>query len=902
MAETPLVPWHGRTPSEVAEGLETSLESGLDSDQAAERLETHGHNEVVVASSSNWLALLASQFSGPLTAVLFAAIVVSLVVGEQIDALVIAAILALNGLLGFAQEWRAEKTIAELDQLMSPTATVTRSSRSLVVEARDLVPGDLVELAAGDLVPADLRLTEAAQASVDESALTGESVPVGKRIEAVEDQAVLAERSSVAYMGTALVSGNARGLVVGTGLETELGSIATLSEQADSTPTPLSLELGGLSRMLGIASVVIAAATAAVGILSGRSAGDMLLTSISLAVAVVPEGLPAVVTLTLALGIRSMAKRHALLRHLEAAETLGAASVVCSDKTGTITQNRMTAREIWIGGLVIDAGDAEDVENRGAADGALQSLATALLWCTHAKIEEDGVSAIGDPTETALLSTAIRIAGSHDKDREARLVDEIAFDSERRLMSVIVERAGRTSVFTKGGTEAVLARSTSVLFPSGPELLTTERVSEVEQVVEEMAGRGLRTIGVATRSLADGSDPESDLTLLGVVGLHDPPRPESRASIAAAKAAGVDVLMMTGDAPATAVAIATEVGLDAPGAVTGDMVDKFSDDELDEILDAKFVLARVTPAHKMRVVRHLQRHGAVVAMTGDGVNDAPALEQASIGIAMGERGTDVARGSADLILADDNFSTIIHAIEEGRRQHANIQKFVRYLLSSNLGEVVAISGSVLLGWPLILLPAQILWMNLLTDGVTAVALGAEPAEPDGMKHPPRSVGAPIVDREGVFWIAGLGTLIGLVSLVVFRTQLGLGEGADLLHAQTMAFTAMVMLEKFNVLNFRTRRAPIWSVGLRSNPWLVTAWLGAVAAQVFAVQVPFMNRALSTTPLSLGEWAALVLIASPILLVGELAKAVLRARERRRCGGSSSERSFDLVPSPSAPTR
>ncbi len=845
-------PWFALTTTEVADRLDTSTSQGLTSPEAARRLDEFGPNEVTTDTERSWVPVLVAQFTGPLTLILLVAAVISAGLGEVIDAVAISAILVVNAALGFAQEWRAGQAIDALTSMMVVRARVIRDGQTMSIDSVELVPGDLAEISAGDRVPAEIRVIEATGLMIDESALTGEPLGVRKSASPVDAHAMLSERTSLLHAGTDAKVGHGRGIVVATGASTEFGAVVDLAASADVGEIPLQQSLAALGRLLGVVAIAIAALTVVAGIVAGRPAGEMLITGISLAVAIVPEGLPAVVTVTLALGIQSMARRNALLRHLEAAETLGAASVICTDKTGTLTENRMAVRRVWTAEWVAPI-DRNALDTDGAA---LRQLLRSAQICNHATTghANDGSDGLGDPTEVALLVLARDLKAEVPVDV---VLDEIPFDSDSKIMTVISRSDGRAAeAHVKGAPEVVLARSSHILRAEGVSPIDEDTRRSIDNALAEMTAAGLRTLALAQRPLADGdlADGAAEgLTLLGVVGLHDPPRAEVAEAVATARNAGITIVVMTGDAPGTGLSIAKEVGLPATGTLIGPDLDAASDEDLVQWLDGSKVLARVTPAHKMRVVRALQAEGAVVAMTGDGVNDAPALEQASIGIAMGRRGTDVARQASDVVLADDNFASIVAAIDEGRRQYANIRKFVRYLLSSNLGEVIAITGSVLLGWPLILLPAQILWMNLLTDGVTALALGVERSEPDAMTRAPRDPSEPIVDRLGMAWIAGMGLIIGVVALIVFRVSLGDGTGDDLVRAQTLAFTVMVLMEKMNVFNFRSERQPLWSLGLFSNRWLVMAWSGAIVAQVAAVHLPGLSDALGTTGLTLGDW-------------------------------------------------
>lgn len=869
-------PWHRLDAATVEEKLSTSVEQGLSLLEVAERQARHGRNEVVTEGSRSIWPLLLAQFTGPLIGILLVAAGISIVIGERLEAVAIIAIVVVNGVFGLAQEWRADRAIGELQAMFVQRARVRRDGVSVMVDAVELVPGDVVELAAGDRVPADARVVIATGLQADESTLTGESVPIWKSADSVAAATPVAERTSIVYLGTGVTAGRGICVVVSTGGDTELGDVVELTSRAERHEIPLQRSLSRLSRRLGLVAVVIAAATIAVGVLAGRPADEMFLTGVSLAVAVVPEGLPAVVTVTLAVGVGTMSRRRALLRHLEAAETLGAASVICTDKTGTLTENRMTVREVWTAD-----GHSGVQEVESLLPGPLLSLLETAQICTSAALgqHESSVQAVGDPTEIALLVLAQDLGAPLPTARSER---EVPFDPVSKMMTVVSRSDGsdRLVAHVKGAPEVVLDRCDNLLTSAGPVELTASVRAEVERAMAAMAADGLRMLALA-RSDMSGTDPHSELEmgleLLGVVGMHDPPRPEVPAAVAMARAAGIDVVVMTGDSPDTALTIARQVGLPVREALTGTDLDQLDDSAVLERLDGSYVLARVTPAHKMRMVRLLQGDGAVVAMTGDGVNDAPALEQASVGIAMGERGTDVARASADVVLVDDNFASIVAAIEEGRRQYANIAKFISYLLSANLGEVIAISGTVALGWPLILLPAQILWMNLVTDGVTALALGLEAAEPDVMARPPRPAGEHIITRVRLWWIGSIGVLTGVTTIIVFKVALGNGDDAAVAHAQTMAFTAMVLIETVNVLNFRSERESLRAVGLLANRWLIVALGAAVVAQIAAVYLPGLRGGLGTVGLSGVDWLVLVVVALPIVGIAEVVKAMIRIR-------------------------
>ncbi len=878
--------WHALEVAAAAARLRTDPVQGLTTDDASRRWQQQGPNTIRATGKTPWPQVLLRQFTDVLILILLAAATVSLLVGEIGDAVTIMTIVLLNGILGFFQEWKAENAIAALQRLLEPRCRVVRDGREQVLDSKFLVPGDLVRLETGDQVPADLRLVEALNAKIDESALTGESNSVSKSVEAVGSETPLAERTSMAWMGTAVTNGRLHGLVTSTGMNTEFGRIASLTQAVGQEPTPLQTRLAQLGRQLGIFSVVIAIVVALAGGLTGKPFLEMFMTGIALAVAVVPEGLPAVVTITLALGVRAMVRRRALLRRLQAAETLGAATVICTDKTGTLTRNQMTVKYVWLpaGGLeVTGSGYAPDghfekngkkIDPRRRAD--LLALLETGQRCNHARIfpDESGWQETGEPTEAALIVAARKAGLSTGASPPA--VSEFSFNSRRKRMTVVELLPTGRVAHVKGAPEVILARCRRVRDGNTVRDLTAADRQAATAAYQDLAARGLRTLALARRTLPGNlelreDEVENHLVLLGMVGIIDPPHPEVPAAIRVAAEAGIRTIMITGDAPATALAIAREIGLPASRAVTGRELQALDDAALKKVLAEKILFARTTPEDKMRIVSVLQEMGEVVGMTGDGVNDAPALKKADIGIAMGLHGTDVARGAADMILTDDNFASIIAAVEEGRRQYANIQKFVRYLLSSNMGEVTAIFVNILLDGPLILLPVQILWMNLVTDGLTAVALGLEPAEKGIMKQPPRSRREPILDRGGLLLVLLLGGYIGLATLWLFHHYLQGGSPEEAMRAQTVAFTGIIILEKMNVFNFRALHAPLKVIGFFSNPWVLLAWLFTIALQIGAVYSPFLQPALHTVPLGWYDWMVIFALAAPVFLLPESRK-------------------------------
>jgi Ca2+-transporting ATPase len=869
----------------IAQQLSTDSKKGLNHKEAAERLQRDGPNRLQGVPKTPWYVVVARQFSDILICILLVAAAISMLVGEMGDAITILVIVALNGLLGFVQEWKAENAIEALQQMLEPRCSVVRNGREQVIDSKNLTSGDIVVLKIGDRVPADIRLTQALNVKVDESSLTGESDSVNKSADALTRSAPLAEQSSMVWMGTALTNGRARGIVVAIGMNTEFGRIAQLTQSVDQETTPLQQQLGQLGKQLGILSVAVSVGVAVVGWLMNKPFMEMFLTGIALAVAVVPEGLPAVVTITLALGVRAMVRHKALLRRLQAAETLGAATVICTDKTGTLTKNQMTVQQIWLpAGSITVTGSGYDPAGHFEKNGEklnvnhqpeLLALLKTGLRCNHASVTkgDDGWQVIGEPTEAALVVAAYK--GWLNPDGDTVSINEFSFNSSRKRMTLIEHLPTGLVAHTKGAPEIILPRCAYIQEHDGErEMLESDREAALI-AYQAMANSGLRTLALARRNLStditlDEDAVEEKLTLLGIVGIIDPPHAEVPAAIRLAASAGIRTIMITGDAAATALAIAHSIGLRAKQAITGTQLKLMDDEQLKQTLKRDILFARTTPEDKMRIVQVLQEMGEVVGMTGDGVNDAPALKRADIGIAMGVHGTDVAKGAADMILIDDNFASIIEAVEEGRRQYANIQKFVRYLLSSNMGELTAIFVNILLGGPLILLPVQILWMNLVTDGMTAVALGLEPVEQETMHQPPRNTDEPILNRHGIMMIVILGGYIGLATLWLFHHYLH-NDPEQLMVAQTVAFTAIIVLEKMNVFNFRALHTPIALIGFFTNRWVLIAWVFTIGLQLCAVYVPFLQTALHTVAIGWQDWAVIIAIAAPVFLITELFK-------------------------------
>jgi Ca2+-transporting ATPase len=852
--------------------------AGLTTAEVAARLRRYGPNEIAVRAQTSWLKVLVRQFTSPLVLMLIAAAAIAGYLGNRIDTVAILLIVVLNGALGFAQEWQAETAMLALRRMLSDSARVLRDGTEQIIDARGLVPGDLVVVEAGDRVPADIGLSAAMRLMVDESVLTGESLSVEKST---------GEGQNLIFMGTSVVAGRGEGVVTATGGQSQFGQIADLTAAVGEKTTHLQRNLARLSRQLGLAAIAVALVVVAAGLATGHETVEMLMTGLSLAVAIVPEGLPAVVTITLALGASAMVRQKALVRGLQAVETLGSASVICTDKTGTLTENMMTAAEIRtpearyaVSGTGYDpaghiARDGRRV--RAADDGDLAALLRAALICTHAALRREGSgwAMIGEPTEGALVTLAYK--GWADLPDADAVVSETPFESERKRMSVLAREGATRRLYVKGAPEQVLEVSTHIRRNGETYPLDPAAADAICADYKAMADAGLRVIALADRANVgdDGpGDGEHDLTFLGIVGLIDPPRPEVKGAIRAAKDAGIRIIMITGDSPGTAAAIARDLGLGPDGVVTGPEIDAMDDDALTRAVTGDAIFARTAPGQKLRIVHALQALGETVAMTGDGVNDAPALKRADIGVAMGQRGTDVAKDAADLVLLDDNFATIVAAIREGRRQYDNVRKFVRYLLSSNAGEVVAILANILLGGPLMFLATQILWMNLVTDGVTAVTLGLEKPEPGQMQRPPRHRDGAIVTGRGLLTILAFGAYTGGASLWLFHTLLPQGE----MLARTVAFTAMVVFEKFSVFAFRSLSQPCTRIGWFSNPALLATLMAMLGVQAAAVYWLPLQALLQTQPMEWVHWGQIAALALPLVLIPEVYK-YLTARQQ-----------------------
>ena len=873
--------WHALERAEVESYLETS-EYGLSQAEAEHRLERYGPNQLEEEPPASALEVLLRQFKSPLIYILLIAAAVTLVLGEYVDAGVIGAVLLLNAVIGFTQERRAEASVRALMQLAAPRARVIREGREQEVGSRELVLGDLVLLESGSRVPADLRLVRTTNLSIDESLLTGESVPVDKRSVPQEEHAQLAERKNMAYMGSVVSSGRGKGYVVATGAQTELGKVAESVREEEEPKTPLQRRMDRFARIVGVVVAISAVLAFGVGLLLGESPQEMLLVGVALAVAAVPEGLPVVFTITLALGVRRMAKRNAIIRRLPAVETLGSTSTIGSDKTGTLTENRMTVEEVWSARHTFAVIDGTS----GLADESRPLHLTLLggVLTNEAEIHpsEDHYETHGDPTEAALLVSAARMGVD---PREARgsyeLYADSPFESERQYSASVRERDGEHLLFVKGAPERVLGMCERAISDEGAIDLDGEAVHRAAQ---EMAAEGLRVLAVAYKELPEPPDPEEvpepeGLTFLGLQGMMDPPREGVRDAVAGCQEAGIRVVMITGDHATTARAIARDLGIaDENGPVlAGAELEDMTDEELRYRVREVSVYARVTPEHKLRVVRALKSWDETVAVTGDGVNDAPALKAADIGIAMGRSGTDVAREASDMVLTDDNFTSIYSAVKEGRVTFDNVRKVTFFLISTGAAAVIAILSALILGMPLPFLPAQLLWLNLVTNGLQDVALAFEPGERGVLKRPPRVRNEGVISR--LLWertvLAGLVMAVG--TLLLFWWELNRTGSLEL--AQTVALTTMVLFMAFHAGNARSEHRSVFSLSPLSNPFLLVAVVAALAVHAAALYLPATQFVLRVEPIAeLGAWVRMVLVASTIIFAMEMHKLLRRGSD------------------------
>jgi P-type Ca2+ transporter type 2C len=893
--------WFSKSAEDVLKELQVDPSLGLSEEEATARLHLYGPNALQGKKPKSIFRMFLAQLKDWLIYVLFAAVIITIFMGEYVDAVIIVLVIIINAVLGVAQEVKAGKAIEALQKMSSPKALVRRGGEVKEIESGKVVPGDILILDAGRFAAADLRLIESANLQMEESTLTGESVPTEKDAALIHDdpQTPLGDRANSAFMSTLVTSGRGVGVAVGTGMNTEVGRIAEILDAEEETQTPLERRLNELGKILGKLAIGICILIFVISWIQGRDLAEIFLTAVSLAVASIPEGLAAIVSVVLSIGVTSMSRRKAIVRRLPAVETLGSVTVVCSDKTGTLTQNKMavTARFNLEGEMPIEPGQ----EHAAGPDMVL--LAKTMILCSDATYENG--KGTGDPTEIALLTLGDAL-GINRKELmlSNERVAECAFDSDRKRMSTLVQENGRLTVCAKGALGSLLPVSTHVLVQGKAVPLTDAYKAHYIEAAEKMSRQALRTLAAAYKPVDHvlaRSEMEKDLTLVGLVGMIDPPRIEVKSSIEQAKSAGITTVVITGDHKNTAFAIAGDLGIveNIGQVMTGQDIDDCTDEELERKIDAYRVFARVSPEHKVRIVHALKSRGNIVAMTGDGVNDAPSLNAADIGIAMGIAGTDVAKSASDLILADDNFATIVSAIEQGRNIYNNIRKSVLFLLTSNLGEVVTMFASILLGWPVPLLATHLLWINLLTDTLPAVALGMDPGDPDVMNEPPRN------PREGFFAhgaggraVLG-GTFVGAVTILAFWygfSAQGYSPFARAVpeettaYARTMAFMTIISCQLLYSLAFRNRTKSIFQVGLFSNKFLIGSVVLGLLLQASVVGIPVMRKAFDLQMLDLCGWIMVLAFGAVPLLLNEGNKIILRALKRRsrKPGTSGSE--------------
>jgi Ca2+-transporting ATPase len=874
--------WHTLTVEDSFERLK-STPRGLTAAEAARRLDEFGPNELQASGRVSPWTILLEQFKNVLIVILLFATALSAFLGHGVEAIAITVIVLFAVILGFVQEYRAERAIEALREMAAPTATVMREGREREVPARELVPGDFILIATGDKVPADVRLVEAVNLQTVEAALTGESAPVEKHTRPLADEQLpTGDRKNMAYAGTAVTYGRGRAVVAATGMGTEFGKIARMLEAVETGKTPLQANLDRVGKTLARAAFVVVLVIVALGLFRGQPFVEMLIFGVALAVAVVPEALPAVVTISLALGVKRMVKRNALVRRLPAVETLGSTSVICSDKTGTLTKDEMTARRLFVGGQMLEvSGTGYEPRGTFSVNGSnaeptepLLLLLRAAALASDARVERsesgDKWEVKGDPTEGALVVAAAK-AGLDKAEIDARFlrVSEIPFTAETKRMTTLHQTPDGVVAYAKGAPEVIVQSCMRHLTERGEEPLDDARRAEMLEGARQMAGEALRVLAVAYKRDAAAEDAEKDMTLLGLIGMIDPPRPEAQAAVRECEEAGIKVIMITGDHPLTAKAVADELGLSKhEGIVTGPELEAMDDAELERAVDSVEVCARVSPAHKLRVVTALQKNGQVVAMTGDGVNDAPALKKADIGIAMGITGTDVSKEAAAMTLTDDNFASIVAAVEEGRGIFSNIKKYLMYLLSSNIGEIGLMAGATLAGLPLPLSAVQILYVNLATDGLPALALAVDPPEKDLMRRPPRDSHTGIFTRPVVLLMLVGGLWSTVINLGLFVWALNSGRSIE--EAMTMTFVSLVLIQFFKAYNFRSDRHSVLRQPF-ANKWLNIAIVWELFMLGLILYVPILERTFGTYALPMWDWFIIVAAALTISPVLELAK-------------------------------
>ena len=881
--------WFSKSGEDVAKFFETDMIKGLSAEQVEEKRSVYGTNEIVSKNKKSIAKMILEQFQDFMIIILIIAAVISGIVGQSngegfTDSIIILVIVILNAVIGVIQELKAQKSLESLKNLSAPHSKVIRDGKLQDLESKYLVPGDIVVLETGDYVPADLRLIEAVNLKTQEAALTGESLPVEKTTEKIDKEDIgIGDRLNQAFSSSLVTYGRGKGIVVSIGMQTEVGKIATMLDSVDDSETPLSRRLEALGKTLGIAALVICLVIFAVGsFVHGREIFEMFMTAVSLAVAAIPEGLPAISTIVLSIGVQRMVKRNAIIRTLPSVETLGSATVICSDKTGTLTQNKMTVEKIFYNNEIFGV-----EEKKYNVDDHLRLLMNSMILCNDTKVTKEGeeFKLAGDPTETALVDLGIKLNMlKTTMDDENPRVEEIPFDSKRKLMSTVNNTNQGLFVYTKGGVDEILSKCSKIYLDNQEMALSAENINYIKQVNEEMAKGALRVLAMAYKRVDkvptrnEMNNLESELVYIGMVGMIDPARPEAKEAVEKCKTAGIKPVMITGDHKVTAMAIAKDIGIleNESEAITGSELEKMPQEELEKNVKNYSVYARVSPEHKVRIVKAWQSQGEVVAMTGDGVNDAPALKTADIGAAMGIVGTDVAKEAADVVLTDDNFATIVSAVEEGRRIYDNILKAVQYLLSSNIGEIIVLFVATMFGWlaePL--LPIHILWINLVTDSLPALALSVDPAEKDIMKRKARK-DKNIFSKGMTFRVIYQGIMVGVLTLLAFCIGCrfdfaSLANPEVAMTAQTMAFAVLAMSELVHAYNVRSNKESIFKLKLKTNMVLVFATLVSLLLMVVVLGVPVLQGMFEVTELSITNWVWVILLSLAPLTIVEILK-------------------------------
>ncbi|MDK0917949.1 calcium-transporting P-type ATPase, PMR1-type [Clostridium perfringens] len=863
--------WYKKSKNEILQELDVDEKNGLSSTEALRRLEKYGKNKLETKKKKTLFKQFLSQLKDVMIYILIIAAIISAFLGEISDALIILLVIIINAVIGVIQESKAEKALDALKELSTPKALVKRDGSLKEILSEDIVPGDIVIIDAGRYIPGDLRLIDTANLKIEESAFTGESVPSEKDASFLPDKEIpIGDQNNMAFMSTLATYGRGVGVVVGTGMNTEIGKIAKMIEQEENDETPLQKKLSELGKILGFLAVGICILIFIISFFQGRDLLEMFLTSISLAVAAIPEGLPAIVAIVLALGVQRMVKKNAIIRKLPAVETLGSVSIICSDKTGTLTQNKMTVTTVYTNDSYIKESEFNLNDNES------KLLVDCMVLCNDATYSEK--SQTGDPTEIALLESPFKLNIIKEKlEKEFKRIDEIPFDSDRKLMTTVnLVDDKKARVFTKGALDSILSICNKISINGKLLDFSKEYKAKVLENSNIMSDKALRVLAFAYKDISKENivldSLEKDLVFIGMVGMIDPPRLEVKDSIKLCKSAGITPVMITGDHKNTAFAIANELGIaeDISQAITGHEIDRFKEEEFNEKIINYRVFARVSPEHKVKIVKAFKSHGNIVSMTGDGVNDAPSLKAADIGVAMGITGTDVSKGASDMILTDDNFSTIVSAVEEGRKIYLNIKKSIVFLLSCNLGEILTLFTAILLNWNSPLQPIHILWVNLITDSFPALALGVDKTKEDVMNNPPRNPKESIFIKSDKIQLIINGVLIGGITLFAFK----LGErlyADSLIHAQTMAFVVLSVSQLFLSLSLRSNTKSAFSLGIFSNKYLVYSILLGIFLQVIIISISFIANIFKVTPLLLYDWIVVILVSLIPFAINEILK-------------------------------